>query len=285
MGVSGVNQNVEVFGRTFHVQTEMISGDRALVRTTVFVGGRIIGVRETKVADLSVPDDELNARINAQHALIVENLHQRIERFQSQRSAAAPLAAGSSLLGEIPDLGAVERPVLDGSPSLGASIRVRRLVARFRGAVDLTPPRGPDDLSDRLEGALALIEEVVGFPTFADIRIDEQVRFNILRDRIRSWVRGEGDHEDGVVIWSDVAVFSSYLGRVNDRRDLIAFDRQMVRWALSIIAAAGTALTIGDQLGALYGRDLELDTVIESGHDADDDEVIRILLRLFAEMR
>lgn len=280
---SGINQNIELFGRTFHVQTEVIPGDSPLVRTTVFVGGRIIGVRETPLADIDGPEEDLRARINAQHALIVDNLHQRIDRFKAAQAAEVDDETSSNILDSIPDLGEVARPFLEGDAILGASIRVRRLLARFRSAVDVTPPRSPEDLVNRLAGARELIEEVVEFPTFADIRIDEQVRFNVLREGIGEWLEGDRNHDDGVGIWSDVVVFSAYLGRINDRRELMDFDRAKVCWALATIATSRDPRSVVDHLGALYGRDVELDRFIEDPDAADGDHLVAALLRLYNE--
>jgi hypothetical protein len=153
-------------------------------------------------------------------------------------------------------------PSLDEIPGVRSSVQVRRLLAGFRNSTDLSPPAGPDALRLRLADAAALIRDIVATPTFAEVRLEEQVRFNDLLDRLDAWLAGPRDHAVGVQLWSQVAVFSVYLGNVNNRHDLIAFDRRLVMWGLSTVGEDGLSPEAIYQLSHLYGRDLALDLIL-----------------------
>lgn len=285
--ITGINQNVAILGRDFHVQTEISSqDDEHTVRTRVYVAGRIIGAREMTVT--SADEAEVKAAMQDQHDTIIDNMRTRLQAIAEAKEAAPrpPVASDEGVPSESELSSAPRRltkvalPSLDEIPGVRSSVQVRRLLAGFRNAIDLSPPAGHEALRIRLTGAASLIRDLIGTPTFRDVRVDEQVRFNDLLDRIDTWLADPSDHEAGVQLWSQVAVFSVYLGQVNNRTDLVAFDRRLVMWAMSTLGEEGLSQDLMIQLGHLYGRDLAMDVLLNDPTTMDRDSLMHTLMGL-----
>lgn len=78
--IGGFNENVEHNGKIYHVQTENLGVDKAIIRTVIYDGGTIIVTRQTnyqKLRDKKTPkelDDIIDVIIKKQHRLVVEEL-------------------------------------------------------------------------------------------------------------------------------------------------------------------------------------------------------------------
>jgi hypothetical protein len=262
----------------FHVQTEVIKGKEPKIETTVFLEGRVVGSRLLPAAGPDTTPEQLQSMRDEQHATIVQNLVNRLANLQARRAGeqqgAVPAAPVSE--GEVPAM-----PSPGSSPSLLASIRARSLIGRFRGAVEVVPPRSHDELIERLAGIAELIDSIVGSPTFSDIRVDEQVRFNLLKERIADWQGSdEKDHDTGVRIWSDVVVLFAYLGKINSRDELRRFDHQLLSSVLPQVESDGmTPKTIAN-LRSLFGLDVELDRMLDAPDGAGPERWLATLRQL-----
>jgi hypothetical protein len=266
---TGINQNVEIGGRVFHVQTEFITADQPKIETTVFLDGRVVGSRKIPMADDDPSQERLCELRDEQHATIVKNLVSRMASLQAKRAREKPSTIAP---GEVPD------PKT--SHGLRASINARTLIGRFRGAIDVMPPYSHKELSLRLRATVSQIEGIVESPTFSDIRVDEQVRFSLLKERINEWHNGDEDHDTGVRIWSDVVVFSARLGEINCREELARYDQHTLSTAVARIASEGFSDDDLEQLQTLYGLDVQLDRMLDApGYTAEQwSEVLKRIL-------
>jgi len=174
----------------------------------------------------------------------------------------------------------VPLPSIDGAPGLLSSVRVRGLFAHFRKMLDLDPPATTTELSLCLKNAVLHTRNILTSPVFSDIRLDEPVRFYDLEERISAWLAHDPDHEKGVKIWCDVAVFSSYLGRINNRNELIDFDRKLLLWAFSAIGTDGLTEEIVNSLQPLLGRDLRFDRLLDATDERGRDTWLSMLVEL-----
>jgi hypothetical protein len=256
---TGINQNVEIGGRVFHVQTEFISADQPKIETTVFLDGRVVGSRKIPMLDDNPSQERLCELRDEQHATIVKNLVSRMANLQAKRAREQPAEVAE---GVVPD------PKT--SVSLRASINARTLIGRFRGAIDVMPPYTHKELSLRLKATVSQIEGIVESPTFSDIRVDEQVRFSLLKERINEWQSGGQDHDTGVRIWSDAVVFSARLGEINCREELARYDQHTLATAVARIDSEGISDDDLELLTTLYGLDVQLDRMLDApGYSAE----------------
>jgi hypothetical protein len=270
---TGLNQNVEIGGRVFHVQTEVIAADQQKIETTVFLDGRVVGSRNIPILDDNPSQDRLCEIRDEQHATIVKNLVSRMANLQAKRAREKPAA----------DLAAGEVPDPKTSRSLRASINARTLIGRFRGAIDVMPPYSHKELSLRLTATISQIEGIVESPTFSDIRVDEQVRFSLLKERIIEWQSGGQDHDTGVRIWSDVVVFSARLAEINCREELARYDQHTLSKTVARIDSEGVSDADVELLTTLYGLDVQLDRMLDApGYSAE--QWSEVLSRILEEL-
>ena len=280
--IDGINENVEVFGRIFHVQTEVTTVVRPMVRSTVFLDGAIVGSRESAVDQRESSEDCIRGQMRSQHDQIIANLVKRTAEFEAQASNPA-LPEPTPSTTQRPDatvLKGVPRPGLDGDPRLPSSVKARQLVGPFSLAVRPSPYHDPESVRGRLENAANMIDEIMAAPGFSDIRLDEQVRFFDLRERVAGW-RGAGrDPESGAGILLAVVGFAGHLSRISDRHELVAFDHKLLTWALWAVGRDGASDEVLGHLRALCGRDAELDHLLDQPEPVEADRLLEVLLGL-----
>ncbi len=280
--ITGLNQNIEVLDRQFHVQTEVIEGAETKCRTTVYSGGTIIGNREANLSSGLVDEDEIRKLMEEQHTLIIENLICRLEEIaEAEGIEKQPVTPPKPLRDSkpLPKKQAL-LPSIDDVPGLRSSVRVRELLAGFRNDIELDPPATTAELRLRLENALLDSRKILTSPVFSETRLDEQVRFYDLEERISAWLMHEPDHAKGVTIWCEVAVFSSYLGRINNRSELIDYDRKLLLWAFSKIGATGLTKEVLESLQALLGREPRFDRMLNDPDLISKNEWLSMLVEL-----
>jgi hypothetical protein len=125
-----------------------------------------------------------------------------------------------------------------------------------------------------------MIDEIMDSPGFSDIRLDEQVRFFDLRDRIAVWRSDGRDTETGAGILLAVVVFAGHLRRISDRHELVEFDHGLLTWAIWAIGREGASAEVLGHLRAMYGRDAELDGLLDRPESVAADRLLEILLGL-----
>lgn len=258
MTVTGFNQDVEVLGRVFHLQTQVFMQPQPCIRTEVFHGGKLMARREAPLDPHTEGLDEtaLRQMMKSQHLKILDSVQKRAQRYQERQQAAA---AGET----VPDT-PLESPgdalqTQDDGEQVDIALSVRRLFERFR----LRVRRASGSLAERLAVAAEQLGEVLASPVFPKIRVDEQVRFHLLHEQLQEWLRSHGDDAVGQQLWQEIATFNDYLAEVNNRSELAAFDRDLLRWALRKAQKEGVDERTLEHLGMLYGRDLELDNMLD----------------------
>jgi hypothetical protein len=282
--IDGINEKIEVFGRIFQVQTEITDDVRPKIRTRVFLDGAVVAYRESPVDRGDTSEDGIRDRSAYQHGLIIANLVKRTAEF----NALAPKAARPG--SENPERAAartdaatlrdVARPEPDGDPKLLASVEARQLIGPFSLAMQPSPYHDAEAIRSRLERAGGMIDVIMDAPGFSDIRLDEQVRFFDLRDRIEAWRSGGCDFESGAEILLAVVIFAGHLRRISDRQELVEFDHGLLTWAIWVIGRDGASDEVLSHLAAMCGRDAELDRLLDRPESVVADRLLEVLLGL-----
>ena len=93
--ISGLNQEVEILGRTFHFQTELSDQDGLSIRTDVFIGGKVVATRESRLTDdaaAQIDPGALRARMKEHHNKTLDSFVRRFfGRFRQLMGPASAL--------------------------------------------------------------------------------------------------------------------------------------------------------------------------------------------------
>ena len=263
--ISGLNQEVNFLGKTFHFQTELTRQRGLYIRTEVFVGGKVVATREKRLdrTRLRELDDEgLRTLMKEQHNQVIERTLERVKTYQERKqspprpAAGLPAFDGQSAENFVP-------PSEETRAAASSAVRIRRIFGRFRLRLGLGSRVPPAELAARLATAARGFSWIVSSPTFREIRLDEQMRCHLVRDRVSAWLAGERDPEVAKEIWSEIVAFNDYVAAINNRAELIAFDRQLLAWAAFQVQNHGMSAEVLDQLQWLAGRDRELDELLD----------------------
>lgn len=275
--MSGINQDVEVLGKTLHLQTQISQTPDPCIRTEVFFGGKLVATRELLLSTLSAPDDPagLQIQMKAHHKRILRSVMARAEHYQANQ---ADNTESEGPTGPLP-VGRTKKRLQE--PQVEIALRVRRLYEQFRMRL-LLPKEPSKNLTDRLEHAAREFDWIFGSPIFDRVRLDEQLRFNLLADHIKEWMESERNAVRAAQIWSEILEFVKYLGKVNDRSELAAFDRDLLRWAIRTVEEKGLSDRTLEHLGMIHGRDEELDNLLEDPSSATYDVWLSHFRRVLA---
>ncbi len=279
---TGINENISILGREFHIQTEVSLGEDPKIRTTVYDGGRIVASRDVPADPDRQSEDEILEQIRAQHGLIIDNLITRSAAL-AKRKGGAPPSSGSRDAASVAAKDRATRtrhPLPAGSdPSLRRALRTRRLVGPFsqRFSAYGVPPTSCDT---DLEAAGTSIDSIMGSPACRGLRLDEQIRFFDLKERIDLWRTGGDPDVDPAALLDDITAFARHLHAINDRRELADFDHRLLLWAIGAIGSAGITDDSLGHLQSLRGRDLALDHLLDGPGDIDQDHVLELLIGL-----
>ena len=267
MTVTGFNQDVEVLGRVFHLQTQVFMQPQPCIRTEVFHGGKLMARREAPLDPHAEGIDEtaLRQMMKAQHLKILDSVQKRAQRYQERQQASAGTPAAGAAAAAPPAAPSSTTPTEDALQTqddggqVDIALSVRRLFERFR----LRVRRASGSTAECLAVAAEQLGEVLASPVFPKIRVDEQVRFHLLHEQLQEWLGGNGSEDLGQQIWEEIGTFNDYLAEVNNRSELAAFDRDLLRWALRKVEEEGIDERTLEHLSMLYGRDLELDHMLD----------------------
>ena len=197
----GIGQSVHLFGRTFHVQTEMSQGG---VRTEVFLGGRLMAAREKQLGRTARGLEEQKSVMNEHHQSVVAAIKKRAARV-NQSGPEASLKCGSEVR---------KRTT---SEAMATGLRVRNLLREFRRRVDT---EGLDE-AERLKTASPAFSWIIASPTFESLRVDEQLRIHLLQHQIDTWCREGAEEDRAAEIRSEVANLSAYLAGIENRAEFV----------------------------------------------------------------
>ena len=276
---SGINQDIEILGKVFHLQTQVCATPEPSIRTEVFLGGKLVATRDADLAGPAedLPENERRRLLKEHHQKILNSIVERARSYRPRKEPTAPKRDVEPL----PFTGPVPiRP----SGKVDIALRVRRILERFRSRLGISLAKTSTDLGKRLERAAKGFDWVLQSPDFEEIRIDEQVRFNLLKDQIDEWLEGSRHEDQGRRIWNEVEQFNDYLSGINDREELAAFDRDQVRWALSKVEAMGMTDQLLPHLDMLRGRDVALDRLMDSGTSVGNEVWLAHLRRVLEDL-
>jgi len=127
--IFGFNTEVKIGSTVYHVQTEDHGGNRHLIETTVYMGGRLIHRRKTSYEELldspNFSDAALRQRLEEQHKAIIDELRAGTLTFDvpsgkvgavgkaaAPAKAAAPPATAAQPFESAPSAPAPARPAL-----------------------------------------------------------------------------------------------------------------------------------------------------------------------------
>lgn len=259
---TGINQDIEILGKVFHLQTQVCSTPQPGIRTEVFIGGKLVATRDAAleaVPTADTPEAEVRQMLKGHHQRILESIVERANRYRKREPEPTPTLATENEAEPM----TTSLPIIP-SGNVDIALRVRRILERFRSRLGVEIASSENEVERRLERAARGFAWVLQSPDFGEIRIDEQVRFNLLKDQIDEWLSGKRSADQGENIWADVLNFNQYLTGINDRADLAAFDRDLLRWALRKIEGTGVSDRARRHLEMVRGRDVALDRLLDN---------------------
>lgn len=288
--VSGLNQEIHLLGRRFHFQSELIERDALSVRTEIFVDGKIVATRSTEIEDLTSASagDLVRARIREIHEKVVESVVQRAERYRGEKSPESPDEApppGDATVAVHIAPRPTAPPPKEAWDEVEETLRIRWMFGRLRLGLGMDDARLP--LEQRLKRAGRAFSWLVALPSFELIRVDEQIRCHLVKERVEKWTETGGtDDELGARIWKEIDDLQRYLGEINRRAQLTALDRQLLGWAIGRLEGGGSMATeIHDELRKVFGLDVQLDRLIHEPSEIPDTMWRDHLRRVLASTR
>ena len=285
--ISGLNQEVSVLGKTFHFQTELTRQGDLFIRTEVFVGGKVVATRETRLDRAGrgrLDDEALRALMKEQHQRVIERTLERVKTYQEKKReqpAEQPAASLPAFDGQQAD--SFAPPSDEVRATASSAVRIRRIFGRFRLRLGLGSEVPEGELAGRLETASRGFAWIIKSPTFEEIRLDEQMRCHLVSDQVNAWLAGDRDPARARQIWSEIVSFNDYVASINNRAELLAFDRQLLTWAAFQVQKQGMSVAVLDQLQWLAGRDLELDELLDKPDDVADETWFAVLCHVLAQ--
>ena len=280
--VSGIIEKVALLGREFTIQTEYVDGPDARIRTLAYDGGRLVTVRETGVDPSDEADGLIDARIREHHRRITDNLHRRAAELQAAKcvSASPPTPGFPAPTRSTPVAKGRPRPAIEPGSRLEQSITTRQALGCFSLAFARPAPTTAEETETVLTAVESSIDGIMKSPVFDRLRLDEQLTFIAIRGELASWRLSDKDPARAADAWSNVERFSHHLQKINDRRELVAFDHELLTWAMSELGRGSVSDGLIDGLRALVGRDAALDRLLGHPEEMSPHGLLEVLLDL-----
>jgi hypothetical protein len=203
---------------------------------------------------------------------------ERLRRVATAEDSAAILGECDGTLRRIRKaLGAVDAAlaacehrerVLDFTPEVELSLRVRRTYARLRRDFETGSDPSPADLHARLRLLGTRLAILVGKDVYPELRVRDRVQLRSLQERILGWLRAEERDgvEAGLGVWKDAVAFLEMLTLVNRRQELIAHDDEAIRDLRAELARLDASAEVSTRvmtlLASLEGRDADIDALL-----------------------
>lgn len=279
--MSGLIDKIALLGREFTIQSELIEGEDVKIRTLVYDGGRLVTSREVELDDADISADTIETRVRGQHKLITDTLISRATDLQAikggrpdRRGAPpAPKTAPHQPKGK-------PRPEIEPGSSLEIGIAIRQTIGPFGLAFAHPAPTTAEEITNTLEAVETSIDTIMKSPNYEHVRLDEQLTMIAIRGQLATWRLADRDMTLATEIWPSIERFAYHQQKINDRRDLVNFDHQMLTWAMSQLGKGEITNELIDGLNGLRGRDAELDLLLENPGASNPMELLEILLRL-----
>jgi hypothetical protein len=276
--MSGIIHKVAILGREFTIQTELIP--ESTIRTLVYDGGRLITKREIPLDEKAITNELVEARVAEQHQRIIDTLLTRAIELQAIKIATAPTTEAPVPATHSTAPKGLPGPKIEPGSPLERAIAVRRTIGPFSLAFGRPMPTEANEQNELLETAQTMIEDIMESPTWEHVRLDEQLTMIALQANLSTWRTGERDPASVPEIWSTIERFAYHLQKINLRKDLVAFDHQLLTWAISELGRGEVSADLVTALDALAGRDVELDSLVARKERPGVHELLESLLGL-----
>lgn len=280
--MSGLIDKIALLGREFTIQSELIEGEEVKIRTLVYDGGRLVTSREVALIKGEDTAEIIETRVRQQHKLITDTLIQRATELQAtkgekiDRRGAAPPAPKPAP----PTPKGTPRPEIEPGSPLEIGIAIRQAIGPFGLAFAHPAPTTAEEYRSTLEAVEVAIDTIMNSPNYDHIRLDEQLTMIAIRGQLATWRLADMDMTVATEIWPSIERFAYHQLKINDRRDLVTFDHQILTWAMSQLGKGKATAELIDGLDGLRGRDVELDALLEDPDASTPMKLLEILLRL-----
>ncbi len=285
----GVIESVDIVGQAYQVQTELVDAGELRVRTTVFHEGRVVACRDARLhrrgagrADVETARELMLLH----HQNVLHGFARRTSEYMARRSRVE--VGRTSARPTAPELEenqglADSLPPTPEDPAVSDALDVRRLITELRDQLEAgTSTLEEGDAQAWLHVASDALREVIDHPRFTAVRLDEQVLFHQVRDRIDQVKTSSPDSEELSALFDDLHHLCGYAAGINRRSDLIAFDRHLLAWSVAVLRREGSTLSVRSALRWVRGRDRRLDALLPELASTPVEAVIAELERVLA---
>jgi len=161
---------------------------------------------------------------------------------------------------------------------LERSLRVRHAYACFRADLLRAGPPDPSTLQRRLRMAASAIAKLVGREIYPSARVHDRWMIRQFQKRIREWMQLHAEQSaradvltvSGVRLWEELANIAELVMQVNHRAELRAHDGEVLDAAIAKAEGGGFGPEDLAAVARLWGRDPQLDPMIEARSPSDD---------------
>ena len=280
--MTGIIDKIALLGREFTIQTELISGHEAKIRTLVYDGGRLVTSREIPLDPAATDDELVETKVQSQHNLITNTLITRAKELQASKGGKAkkPTAAPPASKPTPATQKGMPRPEVEPGSPLEIAITIRQTIGPFGLAFARPAPTTATGYDTVLEEVETAIDAIMKSPTYEHVRLDEQLVMIAIRGQLATWRLADNDIATATEIWPSIERFAYHQQKINDRRDLVAFDHKLLTWSMSQLGKGTINDELVDGLKNLAGRDAELDAFLAHPEEMEQMGLLEILLRL-----
>lgn len=279
--MAGLIDKIALLGREFTIQTEFIEGEATKIRTLVYDGGRLVTSRESALDPNAAPG-EVETKVNRQHKLITDTLIKRATDLQATKSAPPERPSAVPIAPKKPEpapKGSPKPEVEPGSPTETA-IAIRRTIGPFGLAFAHPAPTTAGGYETELEAVESAIDAIMKSPAYEHLRLDEQLTMIAIRGHLATWRLADKDITIATEIWPSIERFAYHQQKISDRRELVAYDHQLLTWAMSQLGKGTITDELRQGLGNLAGRDAELEALLGDPAAMTQMGLLEILFRL-----
>ena len=280
--MSGLIDKIALLGREFTIQTELIPGREVKIRTLVYDGGRLVTSREIPLGPAATTDELVEAKVRSQHKLITDTLITRATELRATKEGIAvrPAATPPSPKPTPPTPKGTPRPEIEPGSPLEIGIAIRQTIGPFGLAFAHPAPTTATGYNAVLEEVETAIDAIMKSPAYEHVRLDEQLTMIAIRGQLATWRLADKDIASATEIWPSIERFAHHQQKINDRRDLVAFDHMLLTWAMSQLGKGKITDELVEGLDGLLGRDAELDAFLQDPDASNTMDLLEILLRL-----
>jgi len=280
--MSGIIQKITLLGREFTIQTEYVPGPDGKIRTLAYDGGRLLTNREIDLDPTEETDGLIDDRVREHHQQITERLFKRAAELHAAKCPTSDLPVAEKPTAPPPVSVAKgrPRPTVEVRSRLETAIATRQTLGPFSLTFGHPAPASAEEYGALLEAAEKSIDGIMRTPIYDRIRIDEQLSFIAIRGQIATWRLSGKDIAVATEIWPNIERLAYHLQKINDRGELVAFDHELLTWAMSELGRDSVSNELIDGLQDLAGRDAEIDHLLAHPDEISQNGLLEILLGL-----